>query len=200
LATNLFVQFDTIKGECEDYGHPDWCEIFSLKQGFSNEAAPLPPEQPDDESNSRRGKHKAIAISKLIDKASVGLMKACWEGTTLAKVMIECFRSGLDANPQIKYFSVELENVIIKKIKYAVDEGKLVSEDLELVAAKAAYKYWQMDKKDGTAPAPLAGEANITLGPGDHDGSKYKSKTEENDTDGDDSENKDRRSGTMSHH
>jgi len=172
LATNMFVQFSNIPGECEATGHTDWCEITSLKQGFSNEAAPLSPGETD-QSNSRRGTHKAIAIEKITDKASVGLMQACWAGDTVAKVVIECFRAGSGQTEKhpIKYFSIELENVIIKGIGYSVGEGELASEEVELVAAKASYEYRQMDKKLGTAK--LAGEASITLGQGDHDDSPY---------------------------
>ncbi len=167
MATNLFVQFGDIKGECEDRGHRDWCEITSLGQDFTNAAAPLPAGEAD-ESDSRRGKHSAIKISKVMDKASIGLMKACWAGDTVAKVVIECFRSGSGqhADQPIKYFSIELINVIIKKFDYSVGEGQLVSEDLELVAAKASYEYRQMDKR--LATAQLSGEASIILGQDDH--------------------------------
>jgi type VI secretion system Hcp family effector len=93
MATNMFVQFSNIKGECEVPGYKEWCEITSLKQGFTNEAAPLAPGQTD-KSNSRRGKHKAIEIEKVIDKASIELMQACWKGKPIATVVIKCFRAG----------------------------------------------------------------------------------------------------------
>lgn len=181
----MFVQFSNLPGECEVAGHTDWCEISSLKQGFSNEAAPLPSGETD-KSNSRRGTHKAIEIEKAIDKASIGLMEACWKGTTVAKVVIECFRAGpgSSADQPIKYFWIELKNVIIKSHKYEVDEGKLVSETIELVAAQASYEYRQMDKRLGTAK--LAGEASITLGQGDHDDSPNKSYDEEDEEEEDD--------------
>jgi len=188
LATNMFVQFSNLPGECEATGHTDWCEITSLKQGFSNEAAPLPPGETD-QSDSRRGTHKAIEIEKVIDKASIGLMDACWTGAAVADVVIECFRAGTgsSADQPIKYFSIELKNVIIKSLKYEVDEGKLVAETLELVAAQASYEYWQMDKRDGTATR--AGTATITLGQGDHDDSP--NRMDDDDDDGDDDDDDD---------
>jgi type VI protein secretion system component Hcp len=69
-------------------------------------------------------------------------------------VEIECFRAGkgLDhANQPIKYFRIKLKSVIIKGFDFSVDEGNLVTEELELVAAEATYVYRQMDKKSGTA-------------------------------------------------
>ncbi|MCP3950912.1 MAG: type VI secretion system tube protein Hcp [Desulfobacterales bacterium] len=168
MATDMFVQFSNLKGECEVPGLTDWCEITSLKQGFTNEAAPLPPGQTD-KSNSRRGKHKAIEIEKVIDKASIGLMQACWKGRPVATVVIRCFRAGQGENGKqsINYFEIELENVIIKKFEYKVDEGNLASEELELVFSKASYVYKQMPKRGGTAIR--AGTASIILKEGDHD-------------------------------
>jgi type VI secretion system Hcp family effector len=174
MATNMFVQFGKIKGECEDKYHDEWCEITSLGQSFNNKAPPLLPSE-DAESGTRRGKHAPVKVSKPIDKASTELMEMCWNGEALGTVLIECFRAGGgNAGQPIKYISIKLESVIIKQFKYSVNEGSLVSEDLELVAAKATYEYRQMDKRMGTAT--LAGEASIELGQGDHDGSKNKSK------------------------
>ncbi len=165
MSTNMFVKFSNIEGECEEQGHRNWCEIMSLGQDFSNPTFPLPPNVTEGKG-ARPCKHSEVKISKLMDKASTGLMKACWAGDTLEKVVIECFRAGIGQEPNqpIKYFSIELESVIIKKFDYSVNEGQLVSEDLELVATKASYEYRQMDKKLGTAP--LAAEGSITIGKG----------------------------------
>ncbi len=177
MATNMFVQFKDIEGECDEYGHPNWCEITSFGQTFENQAAPLPSGQTSAEP--RRGKHGDIKINKVIDKASIALMKACWEGKLVPEVVIECFRAGPGLNdrqnykdPPIKYFSIILENVIIKKFSYKVDEGNLVSEALELVATKATYEYQRMFKKTGLAAR--AGHADIELGPDDFCDSKVK--------------------------
>jgi len=173
MASNMFVQFSNIEGECGERGHKGWCEITKLGQDFSNETAPLIPGDQDNRT-IKSGKHGDIKIEKLVDKASLGLMKACWMGTLVPKVVIECFRAGKGLDQQqdqaIKYFSLELENVIIKKFRYAVSEGKLVSEDIELVAAKATYAYQNMHKELGTAT--MVDKRGITLGPGDFSDSK----------------------------
>jgi type VI secretion system Hcp family effector len=172
MATNMFVQFGKIKGECEDKYHDEWCEITSLGQSFNNKAPPLLPSE-DAESGTRRGKHAPVKVSKPIDKASTELMEMCWNGEALGTVLIECFRAGGgNAGQPIKYISIKLESVIIKQFKYSVNEGSLVSEDLELVAAKATYEYRQMDKELGTAAAKLSGLASITLGTDDFSDSK----------------------------
>jgi type VI secretion system Hcp family effector len=175
MATNIFVQFDKIEGECEEEYHKKWCEITSFGQTFENAAPPLGPKE-EDKSNSRRGKHGDIKISKVMDKASIGLMEACWEGRAVPEVVIECFRAGLGEKPgqPIKYFNIKLKKVIIKKFKYGVSEGNLVSEELELVAAEAVYKYRLMDKLEGKVASKLAGLAKIKLGPADFCDSKVK--------------------------
>ena len=175
MASNMFVRFDTIEGEAEYKDTPaqkNWCEITSLKQNFENEVPPLL--SGDDESGPRRGKHAPVEVSKLIDKASLQLMEKCWDGEALEEVEIHCFRAGLGEKEDkpIRYISIKLESVIIKKFAYKVSEGSLVTEDLELKAAKATYQYRQMHKKRGTAK--LTGTSSIELRPEDFTDAKTK--------------------------
>jgi type VI secretion system secreted protein Hcp len=165
MSTNMFVKFSNIEGECEDQGHPKWCEIMSLEQDFSNPTIPLPPGKTEG-PGAKPCEHSEIEIEKVIDKASAGLMKACWKGDTIHRVEIECFRAGIgqEENRPLKYFSIELESVIIKEFEYSVSEGQLVTETLNLVASKATYAYWQMDKKTGIGT--LAGKETATVGKG----------------------------------
>jgi len=164
MATNMFAQFSNIEGECEDKYHEKWCEITDLEQDFSNPTIPLPPGATEG-SGAKPCEHGEIEIKKLVDKASTGLMKACWYGDTVDSVVIECFRTGLgldDENQPIKYFSIKLEGVIIRDFEYSVGEGNLISETVKLVAAKATYAYRQMLKRTGYGIR--AGEASVTVG------------------------------------
>lgn len=147
MPTNMFVKFsNNIKGESSDENHNQWCEITEVEQDFTQDASPT------EESNqdTSKAEHGEIKIKKIVDEASTSLMKACWEGTKLDKVEIECFRAG-GQNEPIKYFTIVLEKVIIKKFEYKGGDGDVITEDLELVAAKATYTYRAMDKKLGTA-------------------------------------------------
>jgi len=159
----MFVQFSDITGECEERGHRGWCEITSLDQNFSNPTLPPPPGTTEIKG-AKPCKHSEIKITKLVDTASVQLMEACWKGRTVDTVVIECFRAGKGLDNKelpIKYFSIELENVIIRELDYSVDEGDLVTEELELVAGKASYAYRQMDKELGTAVLAKQEDAKI---------------------------------------
>jgi len=169
MATNMFAQFSNIEGECEDEGHKKWCEITALEQDFSNPTIPLPPGAKEG-LGAKPCKHSEIEIKKLVDKASAGLMKACWFGDTVDSVVIECFRTGLgleDEKQPIKYFSVKLKGVIIKEFDYSAGEGELISETLKLVASEATYAYRQMLKRTGYAVR--GGEASVTIGKANRD-------------------------------
>jgi len=159
MATSMFVKFcpknGIIEGECEEIGHDKWCEITSLKQKFSIE------DKDEDTTDPQRAKHEPIGISKIIDKASIELLKHCKDGRPLKEVIIECVRAHVAAEGKapIHYFQIKLENVIVKKFEYKVDEGSLGSEDLELVARKATYNYRELNKFSGKMMVPVLANA-----------------------------------------
>lgn len=175
MATNMFVWFGKdVKGECTEEFHKGWCEVFSLGQSFENKKPPLL--EKEKMSDTRRGKHAPVKITKVIDKASLKLMAKCWDGEALPEVKIHCFRAGMgkEKKQPIRYLSIELKSVIIRKFRYRASEGSLLSEELELVAAEADYEYRQMHKELGTSVAPpkLTGKAGIKLRPEDFTDSK----------------------------
>jgi len=159
MATSMFVKFcpksGIIEGECEEIGHDKWCEITSLKQKFSIE------DKDEETTDPQRAKHEPIAISKIIDKASIELLKHCRDGRPLKEVIIECVRAHVAAEGKapIHYFQIVLENVIIRQFQYRVDEGNLVSEELELVARKATYNYRELNKFSGSMVTPVLANA-----------------------------------------
>jgi len=159
MATSMFVKFcpknGIIEGECEDIGHENWCEITSLKQKFSIE------DKDEETTDPQRAKHEPIGISKIIDKASIELLKHCRDGRPLKEVIIECVRAHVVAEGKapLNYFQIVLENVIIKRFQYRVDEGNLVSEELELAARKATYNYRELNKFSGNMVVPVLANA-----------------------------------------
>jgi len=164
MGTNMFVKFGNIEGECADTGHEKWCVITSLSQTFRNKTVP-PPTIPKRDPVAKTCKPEAISIKKIVDKASGKLMWHCWYCEPIKEVVIECFRAsrGPDGKTQpVKYFHIYLEDVTIKEFEYSVDEGDFVTEDLDLVASKADYRYKKMDKRRGTAF--LTGSTVVTTG------------------------------------
>ncbi len=161
MAGNMFVKFDTIKGECEDREHKGWSAITSVKQTFSNEASPI-----GTESDKISSSHSEVEIEKIIDSASVRLMVASWFGDVIEKVTIQCFRDGgtggSDYGPgRTKYFEIILKQVIIREYEYEGKEDDIVTESLKLVAAEASYSYDRLLKDENRTEKTGAARINL---------------------------------------
>jgi type VI secretion system secreted protein Hcp len=162
MAGNMFVKFDTIKGECEDREHKGWSEITSVKQTFSNEASPIGETDPDKISST----HSEIEIEKYLDSASIRLMVASWFGDVIEKVTIQCFRDGGTGGSgygpgRTKYFEIELKQVIIQEYEYEGKEDDIATESLKLVAAEASYSYDRLLKDENRTEKTGAARINL---------------------------------------
>jgi len=168
MPTNMFAKFHTIDGGCEDKNHEGWCEISSVEQDFDQKKSVS--EDSTTNPNTSKVEHSEITISKIVDEASMELMKYCWEGRQMPTVEIRCFRAGKGKVPgstteaPILYFKIELKKVVIKKFAYKGDEGNLISEDLDLVAGEAKYTFTKMDKHDGSAKGFKQASHNLLTG------------------------------------
>ena len=113
MAVDAYLQIDGIKGESADSNHVGWIEIINASWGVK---------QPRSATASTAGghtaercEHKSISLSKLADLASPILMQTCSAGRTIPKVKLEFMRADSDGKP-IKYYEVELDNVIVGSI------------------------------------------------------------------------------------
>src|SRR5690242_11420691 len=113
MAADAYLFIDGVKGESTDSNHAGWIEITNASWGVK---------QPRSATASTAGghtaercEHKSIALSKLADLASPILMQTCSAGRTIPKAWLEFMRADSDGKP-IKYYEVELENVIIGSI------------------------------------------------------------------------------------
>jgi type VI secretion system secreted protein Hcp len=127
MAVDVYLQIDGIKGESMDSGHQGWIEVTSAQWGVK---------QPKSATASTAGghtaercEHKTIAITKLADLASPMLMQTCSMGKTLPKAKLEFMRADGDGKP-IKYYEVELENVIISHMDQVVHEGTILHDSI----------------------------------------------------------------------
>ncbi|MBI9082853.1 MAG: type VI secretion system tube protein Hcp [Desulfobacterales bacterium] len=158
MATNMFMKLtNSIKGEAEDDFHKGWCEIKSLSQEFSNEASLS---KKDPKKKIVKAAHKELKITKYVDQATTAILKACWQGTRIKCVIIECFRAD-GQNKALKYFGIRLDNVLIKNYELKSSEGDILEEDLELLGTKAEYTYRPMDKLLGTAKPRMIASHNL---------------------------------------
>jgi type VI secretion system secreted protein Hcp len=146
MAIDVYLQIDGIKGESTDDKHKDWIECTSVSWGVK---------QPRSATASTGGGHTAercehdeVSFTKLADLASPILLQTCSAGKTIPKAKLEFMRADGQGD-RIKYFEIELENVLIGAIKPAVEEGAIIQERVGLKFSKIKWKYTQQKVTGG---------------------------------------------------
>ena len=146
MAIDVYLQIDGIKGESTDDKHKDWIECTSVNWGVS---------QPRSATASTGGGHTAercvheeVEFTKLADLASPILLQTCSAGKTIPKAKLEFMRADGQGD-RIKYFEIELENVLIGSVTPAVKEGSIIQEKVGLKFSKIKWKYTQQKVTGG---------------------------------------------------
>ncbi|HWJ94287.1 MAG TPA: type VI secretion system tube protein Hcp [Telluria sp.] len=146
MAIDVYLQIDGIKGESMDDKHKDWIECKTVAWGVT---------QPKSATASTGGGHTAervemtdIQITKLADLATPVLLQTCAAGKTIPKAKLEFMRA--DGNgDRVKYFEIQLENVLISKVNPQVGEGEFMHENVGLKFSKVKYMYTQQKVSGG---------------------------------------------------
>jgi type VI secretion system secreted protein Hcp len=83
-----------------------------------------------------------VSIFKIADLASPILAQMCACGKTIPKARIEMLRA--DGNgDRVKYYEVELQNVLIAHVAQGVAGGNGMTENIGLKFSKVKWKYCQ---------------------------------------------------------
>lgn len=153
MAIDAYLFIESIKGESADSNHVGWIEISTASWGVK---------QPKSATASTAGghtaercEHKSISLSKLTDLSSPILMQTCSAGRTIPKARLEFMRADSDGKP-IKYYEVELENVLVGSIDQVMHHGTGLHDSFTLKFAKVRWKYTQQ-KISGGAGGNTAG-------------------------------------------
>ncbi|MBJ7310776.1 Hcp family type VI secretion system effector [Rugamonas sp. CCM 8940] len=140
MAIDVYLYIDGIKGESADDRHKDWIECKSVSWGV---------EQPKSATASTGGGHTAercehrdIVISKLADLSSPILLQTCAAGRTIPKARFEFMRADAQGE-RVKYYEIEIENVLIGAVSPSVDEGDILTEQVGFKFSKVRWKYTQ---------------------------------------------------------
>lgn len=140
MAIDVYLHIEGIKGESADDRHKDWIECKSVSWGV---------EQPRSATSSTGGGHTAercehrdIVITKLADLASPILLQTCAAGRTIPKARLEFMRADAQGE-RVKYFEIELDNVLIGAVSPAVNEGDILTEEVGFKFSKVRWKYTQ---------------------------------------------------------
>jgi type VI secretion system secreted protein Hcp len=152
MAIDVYLQIDGIKGESQDDKHQGWIECQAVHWGLT---------QPRSATSSTGGGHTAerveledIAFSNVADLSSPLLMQHCAMGKTIPKAKFEFMRADGQGTP-IKYFEIEIENVLIGGISPGITPGSLLNEHASLKFSKVKWKYTQQKIGGGVGGSPL---------------------------------------------
>ncbi|MEO7496607.1 MAG: type VI secretion system tube protein Hcp [Massilia sp.] len=155
MAIDVYLQIDGIKGESQDDKHKDWIEVTTVQWGIH---------QPRSATASTGGGHTSeraelsdLSFSKITDLSSPILLQTCAMGKTIPKAKVEFFRA--DGNgSRVKYFEVEMENVLIGMVKPRLGGNtQYLSETVNLKFSKIKWKYSQQKIGGGSGGATVGG-------------------------------------------
>jgi type VI secretion system secreted protein Hcp len=148
MAIDVYLQIHGIKGESQDDKHKDWIELTSVHWGV---------QQPRSATASTGGGHTAeraelsdVMVSKLAELSTPILFQTCASGKTIPKARMEFMRADGNGQP-IKYFEIELENVLIGSVTPNIDPGEILNESVSLKFSKIKLKYTQQKVGGGAA-------------------------------------------------
>jgi type VI secretion system secreted protein Hcp len=154
MAIDVYLQIDGIKGESQDDKHKDWIECASVNFGIT---------QPRSASASTAGGHTAeraeledITFSKMADLSSPILLQHCAMGKTIPKAKFEFMRADGNGTP-VKYFEIELENVLVGAIHPGIEAGSILGEHVSLKFSKVKWKYTQQKISGGAGGSTVGG-------------------------------------------
>ena len=146
MAIDVYLQIDGIKGESTDDKHKDWIECTSVNWGVRQPRSATA--STGGGHTAERCEHKEVVFTKLADLASPILLQTCSAGKTIPKAKLEFMRAD-GQGERIKYFEIELENVLIGGIKPSVAEGSIIQEAVGLKFSKIKWKYTQQKVTGG---------------------------------------------------
>lgn len=140
MALDVYRQIDGIKGESMDDRHKDWIEVSGVHWAIH---------QPRSATASTGGGHTAeraelsdLLFRKVADLSSPILMQTCAMGKTLSRAKFEFMRADGNGEP-VKYFEVELTNVLISSVAPSIESGDILSESVGLKFSRVKWKYTQ---------------------------------------------------------
>ena len=138
MAIDGYLQIEGIKGESTDSKHQGWIECESVNYSIH---------QPKSATCSTAGGNTAeraelsdLSLSKIVDLASPILAQGCATGKTFPRAKLEFMRADGDGEP-VKYFEIELENVLIGHVAPSITRGSFMHENIGLKFSKVKWKY-----------------------------------------------------------
>lgn len=141
MATNMFLQLDSIEGGATDENHAGWIEIFSWNHRFDQPTTPISKSGGQAVATAMCN-HKPIEVKKFLDEATYAILSKVWSGKVLPKGKLECFRAAGEENP-VKYLEIEMEDVVISNYSISIseDDEHFPMENISLTYGKVTYNH-----------------------------------------------------------
>lgn len=154
MAIDVYLQIDGIKGESTDSGHQGWIECENVSWSLT---------QPKSATASTGGGHTAervelseIRFVKIADLSSPILSQTCAAGKTLPKAKFEFWRAD-GQGERVKYYEVELENVLIGHIGQSAGAGAFLTDSVSLKFSQVKWRYTQQKVSGGAGGSTVGG-------------------------------------------
>jgi type VI secretion system secreted protein Hcp len=154
MAIDAYLQIGDIKGESQDDKHKGWVEVTNVSWGVT---------QPRATTVSTAGGHTSgradvqeVSFDKLADIASPILFQTCAAGKTIPTAKLEFFRADGDG-ARVKYFEIELSNVMISSVHPNSGAGGLISEKVHLASSRMKVTYTQQSIRGGSQGSTTGG-------------------------------------------
>ena len=148
MAIDAYLFIDGVKGESADAEHTGWIELTSATWGVK---------QPRSATASTAGghtaercEHKTLAVTKLADLCSPMLLQLCSCGKTIPKATLGFMRADGNGAP-IKYYVIELHNVLIAYMDQTAMEGSGIHDSIGIRFSKVRWKYTQQKIAGGSS-------------------------------------------------
>jgi type VI secretion system secreted protein Hcp len=93
---------------------------------------------------------------KMADLSSPILMQHCAMGKTISKAKFEFMRADGQGQP-IKYFEIEIENVLIGGIEPSIEPGTFLDEHVSLKFSRVKRRYTQQKISGGGGGSTVGG-------------------------------------------
>jgi type VI secretion system secreted protein Hcp len=151
---DAYLQIGDIKGESQDDKHKQWIEVRNVHWGVT---------QPRATAVSTAGGHTSgkadvheVIFDKLADIASPILFQTCAAGKTIPKAKFEFYRADGDGS-RVKYFEIELENVMISNVTPTSGNGGIITESVHLASSRFKCTYTQQKISGGAGGSATGG-------------------------------------------
>lgn len=154
MAIDVYLQIDGIKGESTDSQHPGWIECENVSWSLT---------QPKSATASTGGGHTAervelseVRFVKIADLSSPLMAQSCASGRTLSKATFEFWRAD-GQGERIKYYEVELQNVLIGHISQSAGTGQFLTDSVSLKFSRVRWMYTQQKISGGSGGSTVGG-------------------------------------------